>query len=249
MEVPGPSTSTKSTTTKVPAAKAKPRMEEIEDSVVILQEDQEEERPNTPQTKPKSRIQTIIPESTQPTKSKPKKRIEDPKHNPKPVAKSKGKAPRGKKKGVEEDEECDEEVVVRKVSGKRPARSDDEDEDNDDYLGAKDDSRPSTSKRTKTKPNPPKKSKAKPKAKSKPRKPAKSASTSASTSKSYHSAPESPELPEARDIMVPLQDSPRPKSKSNRRRYTLMPIRTEAEMADPDYDPIDCIGFGFAAAP
>ncbi|KAG9103171.1 hypothetical protein FRC06_011871 [Ceratobasidium sp. 370] len=248
MEVAGPST--EPIAKKVPAAKTKPRMEQMEDSVVVFQEDQEEEeRPNPPKAKPKNRIQTIIPESVQPVKSKPKKRIEDPEHNAKPAVKSKGKAPRGKKKVAEDGGESDEEVVVRKVSaGKRPAHSDDEDEGSDDLLSAKGNSGPSTSRRTKTKPNPPRKPKAKTKAKSKPRKREKSASTSASTSRSYRSALESPELPEPRDIMVPLQDSPRPKSKLNRRRYTLMPVRSEAEMADPDYDPMDCIGFGFAAA-
>ncbi|KAG8733034.1 hypothetical protein FRC10_000464 [Ceratobasidium sp. 414] len=238
MEVAEPSASTGRVAKKARATKTKPPTEEIEDSMVILQDDQEEEeRPNPPKAKTKSRIQTIVPEPIQPAISK--KRVEGPKLNPKPVVKSKGKAPRGKKKGAEEGEEG----VVRKVSGKRPACSDDEDEDSDDHIGTKDEPGLSSSKRTKTKSNPPKKAKTKAKSKSKPRKPAKSASTSASTSRSYHSAPESPELPEPQDIMVPLQDSPRPKSKLNRRRYTLMPVRTEAEMAHPDYDPIDCIGW------
>ncbi|KAG8713410.1 hypothetical protein FRC11_012261 [Ceratobasidium sp. 423] len=49
--------------------------------------------------------------------------------------------------------------------------------------------------------------------------------------------------PPPQDIMVPLQDSPPPRPKDKRRRYTLMPVRTKEEMAHPDYDPIDCIGW------
>jgi hypothetical protein len=102
------------------------------------------------------------------------------------------------------------------------------------------------------------KSKAKPQSKTgKSRKPAPKSRTSATAASSdsqpnasgsnesnYYTVPASP-TPSPQDIMVPLQDSPpsRPKEKSGRRRYTLMPIRTKEEMDDPDFDPIDCIGW------
>jgi hypothetical protein len=266
MEVAEPSTSTKEPAASKASGAREKTPAEVDESVVILAEEEdeeEEEEPNLPKGKAKNRIQTIVPEPVQPSKSKaskPKKRIEDLKR----ATKSKTKVARGKRKQDSKDDESDNEVVSRKASGeKRAEQSDDEDDDRDDSgrdigpsgthpfsvctVPSTNSGRSSAAKRTKTKSNPPKKPKTKPKpkpkSKTKPQKPAKSSSTSASSN--YHSAPESPELAEPQDIMVPIQDSPpsRPKSKSNRRRYTLMPVRTEAQMADPDFDPMDCIGW------
>ncbi|KAF8695749.1 hypothetical protein RHS03_07912, partial [Rhizoctonia solani] len=124
----------------------------------------------------------------------------------------------------------------RKASGnKRPAVEDDEEQPE----GSPPKRAKSTKGKSKTKAKAPAKkgktTKAKPRGKK----------TGASRAISVESDPE-PErtTPVPQDIMVPLQDSPPPRPKdSKRRRYTLMPVRTKEEMAHPDYDPIDCIGW------
>ncbi|KAJ1303460.1 hypothetical protein OPQ81_011648 [Rhizoctonia solani] len=181
-------------------------------------------------------------------------------HPPPKVSKGKGKA----KSRIQEDTVADESVVVieeaipeppppkkkksriqtivpeviqrpksaqsRKASGsKRPAVEDDED---------------------RAEGSPPKRAKNN-KGKSKAKAPAKKGKTSKTRSRkkadtiAVESEPEPERVtPVAQDIMVPLQDSPPPRPKgAKRRRYTLMPVRTKEEMAHPDYDPIDCIGW------